>query len=1617
MGLRAIHLFAGTGTMTRAFQKHGAEIVMAWEPDQSLAEVYRTNFPEVPLWGDAIEKMDMSQFPEYDLLLARIILPPALRSIQNLQAGGVLSVVEKTRPMAFCFLISSWVVHDQSLRDQVIYTLAEMGYDVQYCLMDAANFGGVPFKGRGMYVIGFRRGYAEQGFWFPEWTECIPYDAGYLESIVGEEGQALYQKIPEEVKAFIAGQDAEPGTIYYSREKSSRHTGKTEQIKVCEYCPKLNQREWYKTYVQTRQGVRRLTWREYLALQGDRETRFPVGMANSRIWYCLGQHGLYTVEYRIAERLIKTLNWEHVRAYEAQVPLYGMVLRPEPGKESFMDAESHQAFTMEVFRDSLCMEEEQKMLVVAESGIQAYAFWEELQRVRSFCAANPQTAAKTLGLEEDILRERLLQGDNFLLPASADFIEYQDSIRKFRDRKRGILVTESMWQGMDIPELAAAYVVGRVSRHDLLRIARCITRSYPGKKYARTVFCGDGQEQLLSEDIIEEWPHTQELVQSLWQGEYQHGYYLMERIKAETGAVGRAMQRELSFLYPTDNRRSGWEKPWKGQQLLATIWCLTSQYAGTFGKKWLDRVCLDCSERPRTVTLQTKPDEPPKGRVETQNRDGKVFTTSQKQGAFLEKTMKELLRQLFLTDQENSAAPKTHTRCDLDQLRRQNSGTQGGYDIWVVYLDGINKRRVCIFECKYKRTTIIRMRDVVEKLEQARLAGQDVEHWVLVAPRAKFANDVAPYLERLERHPKERLPIKNVQVWTEDSGLDELFGLVPRLYHAFYGDRDAPEQWTDSRRQQIRDHWRQKLLPVALLPQGLLDYPESPEKLLFDIQNSSDMRRQYEELYESYISLPYYDDEGRCGEELLETDLEKWLTGSSQTVKVLLGEFGDGKTFFLYYFCRHLLEKFREDPEENYLPICFSLKRLAEARNATEFIGERMKELGANRTELLEVKERYHVLACLDGLDEMTSNTDSQTLLSNVKQLIKCCEELKSAKILITSRIQCFEASNAKEALREIAGEFEVWRLAPIPREAARRYLHTESREWRDRQGDTVIQENARLLSLAGKPLFLQMIRELWEDGELVDVGESAIYDKYIYKCLQRKFRASFDCNGKWVKAEEAIWRIRRALQQIAVKMQENGWEKLDITKLESLLDEPLAKILWEEETEDKSVAEDARNRFSMRSLFKNVTGGEISFAHRSIREYFVGVHLLELLEKRLPEFFDYLKQDICSFEIYRFLANGIPEEKKELLMGRLLSLLPECRATGSNAAAKILQICFLVNARIPQGEWSGQNLDGVYIPGADLSGRNLSHASIRNANLNNVRLDDADCSYCDFTGSRLEETKRVEAVGQCEKGIRVIYADGVVRDWEIEHGESEICREEPEGYERATLLEQGWLALRPSGQWELYGKRSAWESLLRYWMDDRMTILDISSSTILLSWQTGVDRYLTAAINCHEDKVRIYREGDRAAQGRLCGESAAVVIDGRELCIWDMVSGREYVFPLDADCFKELAVGRAADAFHMALLTEGRLILVSFQSGETDIQKSEHIIPFDRIHHIATVREEGIALGGAAGTVFLVPVDWDTLEMKWEQRKDLQLGIYCRNVKTEGLVPLELRKRLESHR
>src|SRR5262249_49149713 len=146
----------------------------------------------------------------------------------------------------------------------------------------------------------------------------------------------------------------------------------------------------------------------------------------------------------------------------------------------------------------------------------------------------------------------------------------------------------------------------------------------------------------------------------------------------------------------------------------------------------------------------------------------------------------------------------------------------------------------------------------------------------------------------------------------------------------------------------------------------------------------------------------------------LENYVEDWLAEPDRPVLFLLGEFGDGKSFFTYAQARRLVARWTADRVGGWLPLRLSLTKFP--GNAREFLRQRLEEFDADIGGWRELGKTAKRLVMLDGFDEMSVALDQETVTRNIKDLLECVQEFEDCKLLITSRTHFFQ--NRKDARR-----------------------------------------------------------------------------------------------------------------------------------------------------------------------------------------------------------------------------------------------------------------------------------------------------------------------------------------------------------------------------------------------------------------------------------------------------------------------------------------------------------------------------------------------------------------------------------------------------------------------
>ncbi|MBS1624079.1 MAG: DNA (cytosine-5-)-methyltransferase [Bacteroidetes bacterium] len=160
-----LSLFSGIGGFERGIGKM-AQCIGYSEIDAYAISIYRSHFPDHKNYGD-ITKIDPETFPSFDLLVGGF--PCQAFSIAGKRRGfndsrgnlffEIARIVEHCRPR-FLLLenVKGLLSHDQGKTfATVIRTLDELGYDLQWQVLDSKDFGLAQNRQR-VYIVGNIRG-------------------------------------------------------------------------------------------------------------------------------------------------------------------------------------------------------------------------------------------------------------------------------------------------------------------------------------------------------------------------------------------------------------------------------------------------------------------------------------------------------------------------------------------------------------------------------------------------------------------------------------------------------------------------------------------------------------------------------------------------------------------------------------------------------------------------------------------------------------------------------------------------------------------------------------------------------------------------------------------------------------------------------------------------------------------------------------------------------------------------------------------------------------------------------------------------------------------------------------------------------------------------------------------------------------------------------------------------------------------------------------------------------------------------------------------------------------------------------------------------------------------
>lgn len=653
-----------------------------------------------------------------------------------------------------------------------------------------------------------------------------------------------------------------------------------------------------------------------------------------------------------------------------------------------------------------------------------------------------------------------------------------------------------------------------------------------------------------------------------------------------------------------------------------------------------------------------------------------------------------------------------------------------------------------------------------------------------IAPTGTWSNYISG-VDILERWENENrwLPIQKVQIWTQNTGVEEFFALVPDVYKRYYPDGVLnPDKWDDQKHTEVAMKWKQKIVPTIPLPIAWKKYLLEHQNLLTFSEQDNQIINDYNDLYNRRIKIECLDVSHNPLGVTVEERILNWVYSDSSNVIFLLGDFGDGKTFLTYSLARKLSEDFIISPTKGVIPLRLTLKDFTEQIHVQDFLRIRLESFGSNLSDWNNVRRKYPVLIMLDGFDEMSTGMDSKTITKNISRLWSCVNSLKGVKLIVSSRSTIFKSY--KIPLESRIKPSEILYLAPIGFEDKMNYLETFAREHNLMDNFNKLRSTHDVLGLASKPIFLGMMETIMLSGYVEKLNNLSIYDKYTKIILERKPEIEHDLDN----SEESIDllavadKLKILMEDFAIiDLGRNGITFDDLKEeLIEYRDNPMALILWNNLiTPTQDDKENSETRIINRSLLKETSSGYTLF-HRSMQEYFVAKWISRCLDESPDKVEDRLSKIKLNPETVNFIGqilSSLSSSEATKAKKYFVSMIEKTRNKSTDdeeilsAGTIAINVYFKAWKQLPDIDWRNLVLNDAYLPEADFSNKNLSGSSLRYANLDNANFTNAILTGCDLTGVRFEETKDVIAmrfVSDDRLYLYALYSDGKLRKWDI---------------------------------------------------------------------------------------------------------------------------------------------------------------------------------------------------------------------------------------------------------
>lgn len=850
----------------------------------------------------------------------------------------------------------------------------------------------------------------------------------------------------------------------------------------------------------------------------------------------------------------------------------------------------------------------------------------------------------------------------------------------------------------------------------------------------------------------------------LYEENYQEAKSLLQKTIEYDVLRKKRISDEFGFLeYELDSQKRKW---------IHSVWCILSER----NIYCIAEIINDSANGENEIAT---PNEEIKKEITINDKKYSV-ESPQIKGKKLEIAVERIFRRFFDYNSENII---------VEKVKRQLSGSQYGFDIGIEICAVKDSSVRCHIECKYYKKEIT-VEDIAAKFFAENTYKSSIDHWILISPLANISNELNLFLDKQK---ESNLFPFNIQIWCPATNVEEFFGIEPEAHNSIYSGSSGfnPINWSDEKRAQVMEKWMLKLNPPLIFPKGWSEYIRYPENLCIGTETPDLMDRSFA----CNILMYCRNANGDLLPQPLDYYVDQWLKSTVDKVCYLLGDFGDGKSFYTYVLARRLVNNWKSNQDTGWLPIRFSLKSFPDNCSSRDFLRNRLEEFGADISGWNEMKKKaINRIIILDGFDEMSVSLEQKQVNENIGKILQCInEEFQNCKILITSRPHFFK--NRKDADRLLSrAKGALYYLASIDRKKVINHL-CESIPIQNRSYVYHLDKMSDPIGIASKPLFLDMLKEVLfslneesSTNTLTDLNIITLYEKYIDKTLERK-KELLDLPDLRITPSEIFDNLKELLGKIAEDMRKKKEDYVSLVNYISDTGENFAELLWKITSPEESneLLDDACSRIESRTFLSRVITGNddewrVKWCHRSMQEYFIASRLSRLIinvDDDYTELLGVFENIPFNYEIFEFAVEFLKQNDISLAKKRLLEVINKSNSRINIAGNAITLLLKLYSGSLSaiDFDWSGKRYDGAELENADLSNLVFTGSSFCYADMANVNLENTNLENCDFTGVRVEETTAVMSIWSDDNGEKliVVYRDGIVRQWQPNPGSKTI--------------------------------------------------------------------------------------------------------------------------------------------------------------------------------------------------------------------------------------------------